>query len=103
MQYSDWETHDTSKYLAFDCHTEGYALIFSNGTATEAHWVREGDQDDGVIRYYDIGLENEIVLNQGKTMVCLVQDFINDIPNQMKFAVRKEKLMKIQSICKEED
>ena len=27
----------------------------------------------------------------------------NDIPNQMKIAVRKEKLMKIQSICKEED
>lgn len=81
LQYSDWETHDTSKYLAFDCHTEGYALIFSNGTATEAHWVREGDQDDGVIRYYDIGLEHEIVLNQGKTMVCLIQDFINDKPN----------------------
>ena len=81
LQYSDWETHDTSKYLAFDCHTEGYALIFSNGTATEAHWVREGDQDDGVIRYYDIGLEHEIVLNQGKTMVCLIQDFINDKQN----------------------
>lgn len=27
----------------------------------------------------------------------------NDIPNQMKNAIRKEKLMKIQSICKEED
>lgn len=27
----------------------------------------------------------------------------NDMPNQMKLAVRKEKLMKIQSICKEED
>lgn len=25
----------------------------------------------------------------------------NDIPNQMKNAIRKEKLMKIQSICKE--
>lgn len=30
-------------------------------------------------------------------------EMFNDIPNQMKFAVRKEKLMKIQSICKEED
>lgn len=27
----------------------------------------------------------------------------NDMPNQMKTAIRKEKLMKIQSICKEED
>lgn len=27
----------------------------------------------------------------------------NDMPNQMKIAIRKEKLMKIQSICKEED
>ncbi|MGN0966269.1 MAG: hypothetical protein ACI4OP_01570 [Candidatus Coprovivens sp.] len=26
-----------------------------------------------------------------------------DMPNQMKTAIRKEKLMKIQSICKEED
>lgn len=26
-----------------------------------------------------------------------------DMPNQMKIAIRKEKLMKIQSICKEED
>lgn len=25
----------------------------------------------------------------------------NDIPNQMKNAIRKEKLMKIQNICKE--
>ena len=30
-------------------------------------------------------------------------EMFNDIPNQMKFAFRKEKLMKIQSICKEED
>ena len=30
-------------------------------------------------------------------------EMFNDIPNQMKMAVRKEKLMKIQSICKEED
>ena len=27
----------------------------------------------------------------------------NDMPNQMKIAIRKEKLMKIQNICKEED
>ena len=30
-------------------------------------------------------------------------EMFNDIPNQMKIAVRKQKLMKIQSICKEED
>lgn len=30
-------------------------------------------------------------------------EMFNDIPNQMKNAIRKEKLMKIQSICKEED
>lgn len=81
LQYSDWEKRDEKGYLAFDCHSEGYALIFSNGTATEAHWMREGDQDDGVIRYYDIGLTHEIVLNQGKTMVCIIEDFINGKPN----------------------
>jgi hypothetical protein len=30
-------------------------------------------------------------------------EMFNDMPNQMKIAVRTEKLMKIQSICKEED
>lgn len=77
IQYADWEKRDEKGYLAFDCHGEGYALIFTNGTATEAHWVREGDQDNGEIHYYDIGLKNEIVLNQGKTMVCVVEDKIN--------------------------
>lgn len=77
IQYADWEKRDEKGYLAFDCHGEGYALIFTNGTCMEAHWMREGDQDDGVIRYYDIGLENEITLNQGKTMVCVVEDRIN--------------------------
>ncbi|MBD5465804.1 MAG: DUF3048 domain-containing protein [Lachnospiraceae bacterium] len=76
IQYADWEQRDDKGYLAFDCHSEGYALIFTNGTCMEAHWMREGDQDDGVIRYYDIGLENEITLNQGKTMVCVVEDRI---------------------------
>lgn len=77
IQYADWEKRDEEGYLAFDCHSEGYAIIFTNGTACEAHWVREGDQDDGEIHYYDLGLENEIVLNQGKTMVCVVEDKIN--------------------------
>lgn len=30
-------------------------------------------------------------------------EMFNDMPNQMKIAVRKEKLMKIQNICTEED
>ena len=30
-------------------------------------------------------------------------EMFNDMPNQMKNAIRKEKLMKIQNICKEED
>ena len=30
-------------------------------------------------------------------------EMFNDMPNQMKLAVRKEKLMKIESIYKEED
>jgi len=81
LQYAKWEKRDEKGYLAFDCHSEGYALIFSNGTATEAHWMREGDQDDGVIRYYDIGLTHEIKLNQGKTMVCVIEDFIDGKPN----------------------
>lgn len=76
LQYADWEQRDDNGYLAFDCHSEGYAIIFTNGTLQEAHWVREGDVEDGTIKYYDIGLEHEIKLNQGKTMVCVVKDKI---------------------------
>ncbi len=81
IQYADWENRGDTEYLAFDCHSEGYALIFTNGTVCESHWIREGDQDNGEIHYYDLGLENEIVLNQGKTMVCVVKDMINNKMN----------------------
>lgn len=77
LQYADWEKRDKNGYLAFDCHSEGYAIIFTNGTLQEAHWMREGDQETGTIKYYDIGLTHEIPLNQGKTMVCVVKDKIN--------------------------
>ncbi len=81
IQYADWLQRDEKGYLSFDCHSDGYALIFTNGTLQEAHWYREGDADDGVIRYYNIGLTEEITLNQGKTMVCVVKDYVNDQVN----------------------
>lgn len=77
LQYADWVLRDDNGYLAFDCHSEGYAIIFTNGTLQEAHWMREGDQETGTIKYYDIGLTHEIQLNQGKTMVCVVKDKVN--------------------------
>lgn len=77
LQYADWEKRDENGYLAFDCHSEGYAIIFTNGTLQEAHWMREGDQETGCIKYYDIGLTHEIPLNQGKTFVCVVKDKVN--------------------------
>jgi len=81
LQYSNWEMRDENGYLAFDCHSDGYAIIFTNGTLQEAHWVREGDAETGTIKYYDIGLENEIKLNQGKTMVCVVKDQTDGVIN----------------------
>lgn len=77
LQYADWIQRDENGYLAFDCHSEGYAIIFTNGTLQEAHWMREGDEKTGTIKYYDIGLTHEIELNQGKTMVCVVKDKID--------------------------
>ena len=81
LQYADWCQRDEKGYLAFDCHTDGYALIFTNGTFQESHWYREGDVETGVIRYYNIGLTEEIKLNQGKTMVCVVKETIDDEVN----------------------
>lgn len=76
LQYADWIRRDENDYLAFDCHSEGYAVIFTNGTLQEAHWMREGDEKTGTIKYYDIGLTHELTLNQGRTMVCVVKDKI---------------------------
>lgn len=58
-------------YLAFQCvdNTED-GWYFTNGKGIHVTW--EKSDDYGSTRYYD-DLGNEILLNTGKTMICIVQ------------------------------
>lgn len=59
-------------YLVFQCHdTTRDGWYFTNGRGIHVTW--EKDFDYGATRYYDDN-GNEIVMNTGKTMVCIVED-----------------------------
>lgn len=59
-------------YLVFQCHdTTRDGWYFTNGKGIHVTWEKESDY--GATRYYDDN-GNEIVMNTGKTMVCIVED-----------------------------
>lgn len=71
VQYMKYEDLGEG-YLAFQCHDnthDGY--YFTNGRGIHVTW--EKGSDYGATRYYDDN-GNEILLNTGKTMVCIVED-----------------------------
>ncbi|MBE5874402.1 MAG: DUF3048 domain-containing protein [Lachnospiraceae bacterium] len=59
-------------YLALQCHdTTRDGWYFTNGKGIHVTW--EKTSDFGATRYYDDS-GNEIVMNAGKTMVCIVEE-----------------------------
>lgn len=59
-------------YLAFQCHdTTRDGWYFTNGKGIHVNWEKTSDY--GATRYYDDN-GNEIVLNTGKTMICIVEE-----------------------------
>lgn len=64
-----WDLGDG--YLAYQCadNTED-GWYFTNGKGIHITW--EKDSDYGATKYYD-DFGNEIILNTGKTMICIVQ------------------------------
>lgn len=59
-------------YLAFQCHdTTRDGWYFTNGKGIHVNWSKAGDY--GATKYYD-DWGNEIVMNTGKTMICIVQE-----------------------------
>ena len=59
-------------YLAFQCHdTTRDGWYFTNGKGIHVNWEKTSDY--GATRYYD-DYGNEIVLNTGKTMICIVEE-----------------------------
>ncbi len=76
LQYSSWEVVDDKGYLGFDCHGGGKMTYITHGKARDGSWIRF-DGDQGSVRYFDNNGE-EIVLNQGKTWVLIIQDTMSD-------------------------
>lgn len=76
LQYSSWEEVDDKGYLGFDCHAGGEMAYITKGKAEKGYWIRY-DGDQGSVRYYD-STGHEIVLNQGKTWICIIQDTYAD-------------------------
>ncbi len=76
LQYSSWEEVDDKGYLGFDCHGGGKMTYITHGKARDGSWIRF-DGDSGSVRYFDNNGE-EIVLNQGKTWVLIIQDTYGD-------------------------
>ncbi len=59
-------------YLALQCHdTTRDGWYFTNGRGIHVTWEKTSDY--GATRYYDDN-GNEIILNTGKTMVCIIED-----------------------------
>lgn len=59
-------------YLAFQVHdTASDGWFFTNGRGIHVNWEKTSDY--GATRYYD-DYGNEITLNTGKTMVCIIEN-----------------------------
>lgn len=72
VQFTYHEVRDAKGYLAFQCiDSTRDGWYFTNGKAIHVNWKKTSDY--APTRYYDDN-GNEIKLNTGKTMVCIVQD-----------------------------
>jgi hypothetical protein len=72
IQFTYYEVRDTKGYLAFQCidnTRDGW--YFTNGRGIHVTWKKSSDY--GATHYYDDD-GNEIQLNTGKTMICIVED-----------------------------
>ena len=72
VQYTKQEVLDDKGYLVLQCHDDTRdGWFFTNGKGIHVNWEKDSDYD--ATRYYDDD-GNEIVLNTGKTMICIVNE-----------------------------
>lgn len=72
VQYTKHETLDAKGYLVLQCHDDTRdGWFFTNGKGIHVNW--EKNSDYGATRYYDDN-GDEITLNTGKTMICIVNE-----------------------------
>ena len=66
------EYRQDGAYLIYRCHdTDSDGWFITRGTAVHVNWKKIGVF--GTTKYYDDN-GDEIILNQGKTMICIVED-----------------------------
>lgn len=68
IQYAEWGYYATTDYLNINVHTGREGYYITNGKAIPVTWKKDGEF--GVTRYYDLE-GNEIILNKGKTWICV--------------------------------
>lgn len=72
VQFTYHEVRDAKGYLAFQCiDTTRDGWYFTNGKGIHVNWKKTSDY--GSTKYYDDN-GDEITLNTGKTMICIVED-----------------------------
>ncbi len=69
FQYCSSGYYATTQYRNIDVHTPQYGYYITNGRAIPLSWEKDGEF--GVTHYYNAEHE-EIILNQGKTWVCII-------------------------------
>ncbi len=75
IQYCGWSNMDENGYLDIDTLSGGEGKYITNGRVMDVTWRRENE--DSPTRYYDPA-GKEILLNPGKTWVCIVRDTYKD-------------------------
>ena len=79
FQYCHGEVRDENDYLVFGLHGDNgmKVQVFTGGKMTEGTWSRYSDNDPA---YYVDSEGNPIMLNQGKTWICLIwEDYADDV------------------------
>ena len=69
FQYCQTGHYATTDYLDINVHTTECGYFMTDGKAIPINWEKDGEF--GATRYYDTN-HDEVVLNQGKTWVCII-------------------------------
>lgn len=79
FQYCDGTVLDADDYLHFASQSHNNdCVVFTNGKMIEGYWNAEGDLGSPA-RYYEDN-NQEIVLNNGKTFICIIwNDYADDV------------------------
>ncbi|MFT4107255.1 MAG: DUF3048 domain-containing protein [Lacrimispora sp.] len=76
LQYCPSGHYASTEYLNINVVDDSYGCYVTEGRAIPVKWTRDGE--GGPTHYYDME-NNEIILNQGKTWVCIIS--AQDSPN----------------------